>query len=73
MGVVIESTSRSNSSRRCVRDLSHQANHGYFGQLEAQATRSGLFFVYFLKNSNHFSQNRNAIKLMLNNRSNMGR
>lgn len=33
MGVVIELTSRSNSSRRCVRDLSHQANHGYFGQL----------------------------------------
>jgi DNA-binding protein Fis len=45
MGVVVELTSRSNSSRRCVRDLSHQANHGYFGQLEAQATRSGLFFV----------------------------
>ena len=45
MGVVFELTSRSNSSRRCVRDLSHQANHGYFGQLEAQATRSGLFFV----------------------------
>ena len=45
MGVVVELTSRSNSSRRCVRDLSHQANHGYFGQLVAQATRSGLFFV----------------------------
>jgi len=45
MGVVVELTSLSNSSRRCVRDLSHQANHGYFGQLEAQATRSGLFFV----------------------------
>ena len=33
MGVVIGLTSRSNSSRRCVRDLSHQANHGSFGQL----------------------------------------
>jgi hypothetical protein len=29
MGVVLGLTSRSNSSRRCVRDLSHQANHGY--------------------------------------------